>query len=209
LDDAVVPTMTQNVTIGGVSNFQMNGLWHLNGKTVQAFAGGLYLGTYTVANGALNVPFGGDPLGQFTSAFVSGYPGTMPIVVGFGYNSDGQLLRAMSPQESGARNGPAFGKKRRTHNYAIQFVNAAGCAVNDVTQVGVQAGTQFSALRSVLFTTSPDGGNRLPATSLKNGLHTTSLQDDNGFDSMFCWRANGPFPATVTMAGQFLHTEDK
>jgi hypothetical protein len=52
------------------------GLWHLNGKTIQPFIGGLDLGDYTVANGYIDITFGDSSKGHdaalFTLAFFSG-----------------------------------------------------------------------------------------------------------------------------------------
>lgn len=195
LDNAVTPTSTSSTS----TVFTINGLWHLNGKTVRGFAGGIDLGNLAVVNGSASLNFGSDPGGLFTNAFVTGYSGMLPVVVGFQYNSDGQLVRPIAPAESGARSGPAFGKKKRTHGYAMQLLNTQNLLM----------GTDFGKLNQANFRTSPDGGNALPITSLKTGLHIGELTDDQSFDSMICWRVSGPFPATVVIVGGYLQTQDK
>ena len=70
VDDAVTPAGS-STTATGVTFY---GLWHLNGKMVTIFVGGLDLGDFTVANGAVTVPFGANPL--FTQAYLNSISGS-------------------------------------------------------------------------------------------------------------------------------------
>lgn len=195
LDNAVVPTMTANVVLGGVSSFQLSGLWHLNGSTVTVFAGGLDCGDYLVTNGSCAVPFGAAG-GLFTAAYVAAYSGTMPVVAGFTYTSDGQILRTATALDSGTRSGPAFGKKRRIHQIAMLLEST----------IGLSFGTAFDRLTPAIFKTK--GGTVLPPTTLFSGTFRDTNKGDEDFDEMICWRISRPYPATVASVGGFLDTKD-
>lgn len=200
LDCGIVPSFTQNVTIGGVNYFQCGGLWPHEGMTVTVYAGGLDLGDHTVSGGVVNVPYAPGTNAantSFTQAFVSGYTGTMPVVVGFNYTSDGQLVRPAAVAEVGARNPEAIGTKGRIQSYAALLANAKG----------MKFGTSFSRLKTAIFRTEPDGGNSLGATDIKNGLHKEPLTDSPSFDGMICWRIERPFPATIAALTGFTKEE--
>jgi hypothetical protein len=220
VDGAVVPTSYQMITIGDVPvSLQLNGLWHLNGKTISVFAGGLDVGDWPVTNGSLTVPFGdginSGPNGTsnltgptqpggggylFTPAFVNSFNGAMPIIAGFTFESDGQILRPSSQQDSGARNGPAFAKKRRSNEYGIQVVNSQGLSV----------GTSFTIpgeMNPVYFKDATE--QTIPINQLYSGIHWDSLSDDYSFDSMLAWKITRPYPATVAAIGGFIHTQDR
>ena len=258
LDDAVNPTSTSTTSAASVGfpygGLTINGLWHLNGKTVQVFAGGLDLGDwgpvqtyqgtttyaqgvvvnyggtiyvsqsnnnknntpsssstfwtanaysdYTVSNGSITVPYGdgiswGPGRGLFTAAFAAALPLTQ-IVVGFTYNSDGQLVRPIQPAETGARNGPAFGKLSRHHRYAFRLVNT----------VGLSVGTSFTKL--IPFNTKLNGnGAPLAPLNMFTGISADAFIDDYAYDNALCWRVSRPWPATVTAAGTSLETQDQ
>jgi hypothetical protein len=199
LDSGIVPTVTQNVVLGGVSTMRCTGLWPLNGKTVSVFAGGIDCGDWPVASGVANVPYGGDPAGLFTAAFVAAYVGTLPVVVGFTFTSDGQLLTVSTPQDSGARNGPPFAKKKRIHQAAFLFVNTQG----------ISYGTSFSNMTAANFSTN--GGTPYAANALFTGTFRDAVPDEDageGYDSMLCWRVKRPYPATIAKAACFISTTD-
>jgi hypothetical protein len=201
LDDAVdTASYTTATVLGGASGVVISGLWHLNDQSVTVFAGGLDLGEWTVASGSVSVPFGGSlgaaPL--FTTAFVSSFNGAMPIVVGFGYTSQGQLLRPDTVPESGARNGPGFGKVRRVHKYAALLVDTQS----------IYFGTEFTRLSPAQLKTT--GGTLLAANVLFSGVHKDAVGDaSEGFDGRMAWQVTRPFPATVASIGGFLHTQDE
>lgn len=212
LDDAVAPTSTSssNSTPAPYGGLTLNGLWHLNGKTVSVFAGGLDCGAreggaitdFVVSNGSVTVPYGdgisaGCGQGLFTAAFVASFTPAIPIVVGFVFNSDGQLLRPNTPQETGARNGPGFAKKRRNHWYGLQVVQTQGLSI----------GTSFAKLDPIIW--SDDSSASYPPNQLFTGVQSDVLTDDYSFDGQICWRATRMLPAMVTVAGGFIETQDK
>ncbi len=192
LDDAVSPSSYQIVSN---TDFLMNGLWHHNGKTVSVFAGGLDLGEHLVTNGSLIVKFVDSNI-RFTPAFVASFTPIITIIVGFKYASRGQIVRPATPQETGARQGPGFGKIRRQHQYALML---------EGTQ-GIRVGTDFSKLNRCNFK-SP-GGRSYEDTELFTGVFWDSLQDGYSYDSMFCWEVTGPYPATVALFSGFIATQD-
>lgn len=213
LDNAVVPTSrTVDVTpitgapLGGV---YLNGLWHLNGETVQVFAAGLDCGDrgtgstgytdFVVTNGSCFVPFGdgvnaGPGRGLFTSDFLTDDP---QIVVGFTYNSDGQTVRPIAPADSGARNGPALGKTRRNHQFSV-LLSAT---------LGVSFGSTFSNVRPAQLRKA--NGNPLDPQTTYSGVHHDSLDDDYSYDGMIAWRISRPWPANVVAISGNIQAQDR
>lgn len=121
--------------------------------------------------------------------------------VGFSFTSQGQLLRPVAPAESGARNGPAFGKTRRNHRYAIAVANTQGIAI----------GTDFSEkMRPAQFKSrSGKGALLLSSATLYTGEHSDTVENDYDLDGMLAWQVTRPYPATVTALGGFLQTQDR
>lgn len=215
LDDAVNPTsVSTTVTPSGGAPFggmTINGLWHLNGKTVQVFAGGLDCGDrgdlnaitdFTVTNGSAFVPFGdgisgGPGKGLFTQAFALALPLTQ-IVVGFTYNSDGQIVRLIAQADTGARNGPAMGAPSRTHRAALKLVNTTGLSF----------GGNFDRLYPCIFMMNGNSATKLGTLSLFSGTFYDQVRDDFTYEDSLCWRVSRPYPATITAAGVNLRTED-
>lgn len=196
LDNAVSATVTAGFISGPATGVRLSGLWHLNGKTVNAFVGGVDCGQCIVANGSTFVPYiTSNPL--FTSTLIASFSGTVPAVVGYVYNSDGQIVRPATAQETQARLGPTIGTKRRADQYAALAVNTQD----------ISFGTSFDHLKPAQFRTP---GNRLYAENvLFTGIHWDSLSDDYGFDGMLCWRASGPYPATIAAVTLFLQQTEK
>lgn len=209
LDDAVNPT---SISIGS-SSMTINGLWHCNGKTVQVFAAGLDLGDngdegttptdYVVSNGSVSIPYGdsisaGPGAGLFTKAFAETLS-LSQIVIGFTYNSDGQIVRPMTPQETGARQGPAFSKISRSHRFGAQLVNT----------LGISFGTSFDGLKDAKFTKA-DEVTLIESLTTYSGMYHDTLDDDyNRFDRKLCWRVSRPLPATIVAIGPSLATQDQ
>lgn len=133
--------------------------------------------------------------GTSTPAIVA----TIPVVIGFTFNSDGQLVRTQDPERSGARNGPALGKKRRNMQAAFQFVNAINGSV--------QVGTTFPPKYTWNFLEPGD----TPYTVLQpfTGVWWDTVDDDYSFDGMIAWRIGRPYPLTVTAIEGFVHTQDR
>lgn len=226
LDAAIVPTSTSPVGVSTgfpYGGLQLNGLWPHNGKTVTAWLGGLDCGDYVVANGAIQVAFGdgiGGGLGAFpptpnrndqglfTAAFVTTgitangvtmWTGTMPMLVGFTFTSQGQLLRPFLPQETGARNGPAFGKEARSHYWIGQF---------EGTQ-GVSLGYAFdSTLKPAIFLAA-DEQTPLTVDQQFTGIHRGQFECDYSYQGVQpAWQVTRPYICNVTAVGAALETAD-
>jgi len=203
------PISPYGVTPYGGRRF--NGLWHLNGEMVSVFAAGLdcamgergVLGSdFLVTNGSIDVPYGdgvaaGSGGGLFTQTFAEAAVAAGQVVVGFTYDSDGQITRPNLPPESGARNGPAFGKLRRQQQYAFMVDQTAGLNV----------GTRFDKLDLVKFNPQGSGVAMGPGQTF-SGIYRADLQDDNTFNGAMCWRVSRPLPATIATVAEFLHTQD-
>lgn len=121
----------------------------------------------------------------------------VPVAIGYTYTSQGQLLRAIAPQETGAQNGPALGKTRRAHMFSALLQGAQG----------IKFGTILGATRAAQLRSK--GNVPYPLTSLFSGVHWDTLEDEYGYDSMVCWEITRPYPATVCTLGAFLHTQDR
>lgn len=216
VDDSAAPTSTvstitpsDGAPYGGLT---LNGLWHLNGKTVQVFAGGLDCGDrgqstpalldFVVTAGSCFVPYGdgisaGCGQGLFTADYVASFGGAMMIAVGFTYDSDGQLVRPITPAETGTRKGPGLAQTRRTHRYGLLLNGTKGLSV----------GTTFDKLYPAIF--------RLPNNEsigthdTFTGIHSATLQDDYSYDSMFCWRVSRPYPVNVSALSGNISTQER
>ena len=198
LDDAVAPS-SYTTTFAACT---FNGLWHLNGKTVSVFAGGLDCGDVTVSNGQAVVTFGdgvaaGAGQGLFTQDFVAAFNGAMPCVIGFSYTTQGQMVRPALQAEAGTAAGPAFGKIRRSHQYGVMLVNSRA----------PQIGTDFSNLRTAQIRTP--GGSDYSALTAFTGMHVDTLEDDYTMDSMLAWQQTRPLPCNIAALGAYLSTQDK
>jgi hypothetical protein len=200
LDSAVRPTSWQLTAVDGVLVFQLNGLWHLNNYTVMAYIGGLDCGNYKVTNGSINIPLQGDPNGLLTEDFINNSfaTGGLDMLVGFDMVSQGQIVRPIAAQESGARNGPALGTVRRSHLASVLFQDTAGVSI----------GTDLAKLRPCLFKSA---GGTVPLTPFQmfSGVFKATIDDNHSFDSMPCWQVSRGQPCTVVAIEAFLKTEDE
>lgn len=202
LDNAVSPSSYVIQNVNNVDGVTLNGLWHLNGKTATVFAGGLDCGDYVVSNGSCFVPFGdgvssGTGGGLFTAGYINSLTDGIAIVVGQNFMSQGQLLRPILPQDTGARAGPALGKTRRTHQFSALIENT----------VEISFGTSFDTLVPAAFK-QPNGAAYAVNDSFSGVYHET-LGDDYSYDSMLCWQVSRPFPANVLAVSQFIETQDR
>jgi hypothetical protein len=203
LDDAVAPTSTttSNVTPSPYGGLTLNGLWHLNGALVAAWLSGLDCGDYTVSNGSITIPYGdgisaGTGSGLFTAAAFAANP---TALIGFTFTSQGQPVRPNSPQESGARTGPALGKLRRTMQAAAQL---------EGTQ-GISFGTNFSKVDVAKLIDVNTGLRPAINTTFSGVTWIDSLTDSYSYDSMVCWQITRPYPANVISIQAFPMTMDK
>lgn len=198
VDAGVIPTSATLTSVAGVAVYQLNGLWHLNGYTVTAYIGGLDCGDFLVTNGTMNVTLE-QPQALLTAAQILLWQqtGGVDIVVGFNFTSQGQIVRPATAQESGARNGPALGKVRRTHLSSLLFQDTAGVSI----------GTQFDKINPCIF--KSEGERPITAFQMFSGVYKATIKDAHTFDSMPCWQISRPFPCTVVALQAFLDTEDE
>lgn len=182
------------------ATLKVNGLWGLNGKTARVCVGGLDGGSAVVASGSVTLTYGDGIENLFTAEYVASFAGACPIFAGFAFTSQGQMLRPNAPIESGARQGPGFGKTRRSHRVAASIVNALSGAIS--------FGTTFTKLQPALFKVRNSA--RLSQAQLYTGIYKETLQDGGEpLDSTLCWEVTGIGPATIAAAGAFLNTEDE
>ena len=161
---------------------------------------------YNVASGSHGpAPVGGTPnsFNQQWAQF-AGVPGVnidyaFMALGGFSFTSQGQTLRPLSAEDSGARNGPALGKTRRLHQHG---------ALLGATQ-GISFGTNFTDQIFATNLAAYESGPAIPASSLYNGVVWDTVADDYGYDGMLCWQVTRPVPATVISVEGFLHTQDR
>jgi len=213
LDGAVNPTVTI-----GASSAVLSGLPWADGTVVQASAGldGILLDLgdlgdeagvtyptdFTVSGGAITVPYGdgisaGPGRGLFTRAFAMATPASQ-IVVGFVFNSDGQIVKPLTPADSGSRSGPAFGLIQRIHRASFGLVGS----------FAFQIGMSFSKLMSVHLKQTDDR-TAWPAGQAYTGLHGETMNGDYTRDSSLCWRSSRVFPLTITQLAANLESMDQ
>lgn len=216
LDTAITPPIASSDN----ANITFYGLAIYNGKTVSVFAAGIDCGDYVVTNGQVSVPLNTadavtgatlslqniqilQPMAaKFSNLSVNVIFPTavyqIPCVIGFNYESQGQICRPQLPQETGAKNGPGFGKKRRSARYALQLVNS----------IGVRVGTDFNNMKPAPLTKVDAGGKNLKYLDMFSGIIRETLENDYSYDSMLAWNINRPYPTTVIVIGGFIQTAD-
>lgn len=211
LDASLVPP---GATIAGGSVI-VGGLAAHESKRVDAWIAGLDCGTYPVVNGTITVPYQSDPGQLLTHKYLQDLTTNgedygslavpidsgmlrVPMVVGFAYSSEGQLLPPVSPQSAGSQNGPAFAKTQRNHQYGVKLLNTQG----------IEIGTDFDrAIKPCNFRENKTRA--LAKNELFTGVHSDSIGDSYTFESQLCWRVQRPYPAFVLALGGFIHTQDR
>jgi hypothetical protein len=135
----------------------------------------------------------------YTFIFSTPNTGGIPCVVGHNYVSQGQTLRVIAPEQSGARNGPAFGKTRRNHLVMALLQNTIGILFgNDFTAKGLT--------RQNLK--DPDSGTSIPPDQMFSGMWRNTIESPYDFDAMLAWEIRRPYPASVVSIGAAIHTQD-
>lgn len=206
VDDGAAPSSIilsgAPVTGAPYGGMTLHGLWHLNGKTVSVFAGGLDCGDFAISDGSCFVPFGdgisgGTGSGLLTKTYAESFADGIPVAVGFTFTSQGQLVRPITQADTGARNGPALGKTRRQHRYAALLNNTKGLSV----------GTTFTRLLPANF--KADNGQALGALDSFSGIYADTIDDNYSFDGMMCWQVTRPLPANMVALSGNLQTQDQ
>ncbi len=156
----------------------VSGLFHLEGQTVSILADGAVLPSVMVTSGIVTLP------NSATAAVIH---------LGFGYNSDGQLLRP----EAGAADGTALGKTRRMHRVGILMHRS----------LGLKIGMNFDELTTLVFRTSSDSLSRPP--ELFSGIRSETVDANYDFENQFCWRQDQPLPSTILAIMPQMVTQDR
>lgn len=125
--------------------------------------------------------------------------GIIPAVIGLSYTSQGERLRPIAQDATGARNGPALGKTRRVHRTNVLLSNTQG----------ISFGGTLSDLLPAKLTVNPGDKSALPLTTLFNGVHSMPIKDEYDYDGMTCWQVTRPYPAVVVATGDNLETQDR
>lgn len=194
-----------NTILGTVSQAGLHGV-ALTGGEVYDDVTGRFTAYIEYTTGGSAPPPVLPTTGSFTDDWAS-FPGAggivptapylAPFVVGYTYTTQGQILRPVAPQETGAQNGPALGKTRRIQQYTALFHRTQG----------VKVGGDFNNLRPAAFATL--GGKPYTLLQLYSGPWWDTLDDDNSFDGMIAWQTTRPYPTTVLAVECFLHTQDR
>lgn len=196
------------------------GLSNYNGKTISVFAAGIDCGDYIVTDGQVELTLGiADPITgavfneqtfKLLQPKIADFPDLtttilfptttykIPCVIGFNYESQGQLCRPQTAQDTGTRTGPGFGKKRRTAMYAVHVVNS----------IGLEVGTNLNNTKPAPLTKVDAGGQRLNYLDMFSGIVRETLANDYSYDSMLAWKIKRPYPTTVIALGGFIETTD-
>ncbi|MBS4046570.1 MAG: hypothetical protein KG075_09540 [Alphaproteobacteria bacterium] len=163
-------------TYDGSPTTVVSGLWHLVGETISILADGAAHPDKTVgSNGRITLD---------RQASV--------VQIGYGYYSEGQLLR----NNAGAADGTAQGKTQRAHKVAARFHKSLNCKV----------GPSFDKLDEVIFRT---GANPLGAmVPLYSGDKVLPYEGDYTTANQICWRFYGGLPGTILAFMPQQHTQD-
>jgi hypothetical protein len=120
------------------------------------------------------------------------------MAAGFTYTSQGQIVRAVLPQET-ALPQPAIGTVRRTHMFAAHLYGALTGKVS--------FGTKFTDMHPAKFQTP--GGTKYTAGQMFSGIYQDTVEADSDFDNMLCWQVTRPVPLFVISLGMFLKTQGR
>jgi hypothetical protein len=216
LDDAITPSGGYISLIGATYYLILNGLWHLNGKTVTAWIGGVDLGDWPVSNGSMTITL--DPNGLLTfnemaalsSSTAYGAMGftivnggstyTLPGVVGFTFTSQGQGLRPDTMDQARTQTGPGAGKRRRNAQYSMLVEGSQGLSVG--------CDSSFVNIKPVNYTPTNEN-DVLALNELYTGVLWDTIDDDSSFDGMLCWQLTRPYPSAIASFSAFLNVWDR
>ena len=154
----------------------ISGLTHLEGESVAILGDGAVQPNQTVASGAITLD---------TSATT--------VQIGYGYNSDGKMLRL----NAGASDGTSIGKTQRTHRVGIMLHRS----------LGLKVGMAFTDLTTLVFRTGADSMTRAPA--LYTGILSENVEAGYSFENQLCWRQDQPLPSLVLAIMPQMVTQDR
>ena len=217
LDGSFVPQAGRVYENSGVPSLDLYGCAEHEGRRLDVWACGQDLGSFTVLNGKITIPLTDDfsrlALAEYTASGTDfgdvsvtircDIEGTqtdqyvVPILVGNSFTSQGQMLRPNKPEETGAREGPGFGKTKRAHKVSALLHNSRGLSF----------GTRFDKLRPMKMVSQ--GGRAFDIDEAFSGVYTAPLEDTYSYDSQPCWEVSRPYPAVVCSFGAALNTEEQ
>lgn len=154
----------------------ISGLTHLEGQTVSIWADGAVLPDQVVTAGAITIT---EP--------------SSTIQIGYGYNSDGKMLRL----EAGSQDGTALGKTRRIHRVGFLLHRS----------LGLKYGASFTALDLIPFRSA--SALLSAPVPLFSGIKSETLNADYDFDNQICWRVDQPTPSTILAVMPQVVTQDR
>ena len=154
----------------------ITGLNHLEGASISILADGAVQPAQTVTAGKIVL-----------------VEKAATIHLGYGYNSDGELLRI----EAGAANGTALGKVRRAHRMGLLLHRS----------LGLQIGYGFDSLDTATFRKTSDLLTRAPG--LFSGIISENVDAGYDFDNNFCFRQSQPLPSTLLAIMPQMVTQDR
>jgi hypothetical protein len=108
---------------------------------------------------------------------------TLPAVIGFTYNSDGQLVRPVTQADTGAQAGPGFAKLGRQHRASALNSMARSTARSRSVQISPSSIRPSCDIR----TTCPT-----PYQQQWSGIWRDNVNSIIDFDGMICWRISRP-----------------
>jgi hypothetical protein len=211
--------------VGGSDNnsstLTVYGLDQYVGETVSIWLGGLDCNDHVVAaGGTITIPYGSDPGGFLTAAYLNSLTGgwtfgapfdvwlsgvrtriEVPCVVGFNYTSQGQTLRSLGQNESKTPTGDSLGMTRRSHMFSAYMTQTVSG--------GLYFGPDFNNLLQTHFTVSLQNPTLLTTKDLFTGVWQDELNDDYSFDGTLAWQVTRPTPATVGAVTTFTDTQER
>lgn len=163
------------ISYDGSPTTTITGLGHLDGQTVVVLGDGAPMGDFVVSGGQITLPYA-----------------VSVAQVGLPFTSRGQLLRL----ESGAANGTALGKIRRTHRIGIYLEKT----------LGISIGTDFDNMTPLEFRTA-----NMPieqAIPFYSGIRLETIDADYNFDNEICFEQAGPTPGNILAILPRMDTQD-
>lgn len=195
------------------TNMYFLGLWY-QPSTVSVYIAGIYFGDISVVNGAVTVPYGSDPAGLGTRAYLatqlvaSGTNGgclvqglgTLPVIIGSKFISTIKLLRQDVSDEARTPNGMAVGETRRPY---MASANIAVAYNNSVT-VGVDNQLAYPMVFRQ-YINGPPLANNTPFS----GIWQDTVNADESYDGQLIINITGPQPFILTNILPFVETEER
>lgn len=154
----------------------ISGLDHLEGQVVDILADGAVQPSKTVTAGAITL----------TASATT-------VHIGFGYRSDGKMLRL----NAGAADGTSIGKTQRSHRVGIMLHRS----------LGLKIGPSFDSLTPITFRKTSDKKSR--AVPLFTGILSEEFEGDYDFENQFCFRQEQPLPSMVLALMPQMVTQDR